>query len=169
MIYWQTSRNPLQHWNEICIIWIVIPFEKNQASPLKHALMDTLILSSTKDAFGVLNPLFPPETNITDYFMADFEQRGELPALVCGASGKEITFAGKFQPKKAGSKLLSLRISYLQKWSLWAASLGRACSTWAWKPETRWPCLRPIVQRYFTLLSLWGIGSYICIMYSITL
>ena len=65
--------------------------------------MDTLILlSSTKDAFGVLNPcqviLFPPETNITDYFMADFEQRGELPALVCGASGKEITFAGKFQP-----------------------------------------------------------------------
>ena len=77
--------------------------------------MDTLILSSTKDAFGVLNPLFPPETNITDYFMADFEQRGELPALVCGASGKEITFAGKFQPRKAGSKLLSLRTSYLQE------------------------------------------------------
>ena len=40
--------------------------------------------------------------------MADFEQRGELPALVCGASGKEITFAGKFQPKKTGSKLLCL-------------------------------------------------------------
>ena len=80
--------------------------------------------------------------------MADFEQRGELPALVCGASGKEITFAGKFQPKKIWSKLLSLRISYLQEWSLWAASSGRACSTWAWTPETRWPCLRPIVQRW---------------------
>ena len=67
--------------------------------------MNTLILFSTKDVFGVLNPcqviLFPPETNITDYFMADFEQRGELPALVCGASGKEITFAGKFKRQEA--------------------------------------------------------------------
>ena len=117
-----------------------------------ESFMDTLILCSTKDAFSVLNPcqitLFPPETNITDYFMADFEQRGELPALVCGASGKEITFAGKFQPKNTWSKLLSLRISCLQEWSLWAASLGRAYSTWAWTPETRWPCLRPIVQRW---------------------
>ena len=33
--------------------------------------------------------------------MDEFEQRGELPALICGATGKEITFAGKFQfPKE---------------------------------------------------------------------
>jgi len=50
-----------------------------------------------------------PETNITDYFMADFEQRGELPALVCGASGKEITFAGmKSLSRQFGSGLLNL-------------------------------------------------------------
>ena len=27
--------------------------------------------------------------------MDEFEQRGELPALICGATGKEISFAGK--------------------------------------------------------------------------
>ena len=130
------------------IIWIVNPFERNRTSPLNHCGYSDIIFHWR----CIFNPcqviLFPPETNITDYFMADFEQRGELPALVCGASGKEITFAGKFQPKKAGSKLLCLRISYLQEWSLWAASLGRAYSTWGWTPETKWPCLPPIVQRW---------------------
>ena len=28
--------------------------------------------------------------------MDDFEQRGDLPALICGATGKEISFAGNF-------------------------------------------------------------------------
>jgi len=50
-----------------------------------------------------------PETNISDYLMDDFEQRGELPALICGASGKEISFAGmKSLSRKFGSGLLNL-------------------------------------------------------------
>jgi len=55
-------------------------------------------------------PLPPiPETNIADYIMEDFDQRGELPALVCGASGKEISFAGmKSLSRKFGSGLLNL-------------------------------------------------------------
>ena len=44
--------------------------------------------------FGIVNV---PETNITDYFMDDFEQRGDLPALICGATGKQISFAGNLQ------------------------------------------------------------------------
>ena len=38
---------------------------------------------------------FHPETNIADYIMEEFDHRGELAALVCGATGKEISFAGK--------------------------------------------------------------------------
>jgi acyl-CoA synthetase (AMP-forming)/AMP-acid ligase II len=33
-----------------------------------------------------------PDLNVSDYCMAEFRERGDLPALVCGASGREITF-----------------------------------------------------------------------------
>ena len=49
--------------------------------------------------------------------MADFEQRGELPALVCGASGKEITFAGKFQPESMD--VVTKKIDFVQGITIW--------------------------------------------------
>ena len=35
-----------------------------------------------------------PETNVSDYCMSEFEGRGELPAVVCGLTGKTLTFGG---------------------------------------------------------------------------
>ena len=53
------------------------------------------IFKDNHNRYWILEHLFA-ETNITDYIMDDFEHRGELPALICGATGKEISFAGKF-------------------------------------------------------------------------
>ena len=41
----------------------------------------------------VLLPLtLPPVQNVSDFVLSDFFSRSSLPALVCGASGKQFTY-----------------------------------------------------------------------------